>query len=1069
MHRTLWISIGLIITVAAWGCGEPSDSPPPETDRDGDGYSVEQGDCDDRLSAIHPGAEEIPYDGIDQDCSGADLDDLDSDGVPGGPRGADACDHDPEKIAPGACGCGHPETDSDGDAIADCIDACPADSDKSEPGVCGCGFADVDSDADGTVDCVDLCPGDPDKTEPGICGCGESDFDLDGDGSADCEDLCPDDPSKIEPAICGCGVPDTDFDHDETLDCLDACPHDPGKSQPGVCGCFVPDSDGDADGILDCEDNCPNRQNPSQADTDGDGPGDACDGCASDPLKTQKGICGCGVEDIDSDGDGTLDCHDACPADPMKTEVGICGCGVEDEDLDGDGVPDCVDDSYVQVSSSYLHTCGIRADGTLWCWGQVLRYTPETYKPLYRAKPLQIGSQSDWSWISVGGGHTCGIRSAGGNNTLWCFGSNLYDQIGGEFLAFVYEPVRVGEADDWQQVTCGGSHTCGVRQSGSRRTLWCWGSKFGGALGDGSHMDQPEPVQIGVGEPWLELQCGGTHCCALRDEDPGQSLWCWGQNYSGEVGVGTRLPVFVPTRVGVEEDWTLISLGNHYTCGLREEKDGGSLWCWGENGFGYLNPDNQGDLVWPTRIGEHTDWRAIFPSEVSTLCGLRGPFNSASLWCWGDNSRGQYGDGTEISSHTPKLIEEDSKWVTYQLPCGIRFEEGRSKLMCWGPRHYGNLGDGVFGFRLRPTRPDNFEGWTSLVTGGNTFCGLIEDGFLTTRMYCWGSTPSFDGTSVGADYTQNPASFDSITDWKKVSHGYMHICGIRSDDSIWCRGGNYYGELGIGNNTSQNSPVPVAEGSHWREVSAGADHTCAIRSDGTLWCWGRNDQGQIGDGTRLHTNLPLQIGIESDWKYIAAGDSHTCGIRGPEDSASLFCWGYNATGQLGDGTKTRRTTPTEVLARPGWTEVSTGWDFTCAIGSDTSLWCWGNNSVALGMGYVHDDVLVPTKVNEATGWTWISAGRNHTCGLRNAGTENELWCWGQNQHGQVGDDSITNCIFPTRIGTTTDWLEVVTGIEFTCGIRADLGAHSRWCWGKNFYGTLGDGQSWSTVPVPVKW
>jgi len=197
--------------------------------------------------------------------------------------------------------------DSDNDGMPNHLDGCPDDPNKTAPGICGCGVPDTDSDGDGTPECNDGCPDDPNKTAPGICGCGVPDTDSDGDGDLDCNDRCPDDPNKTAPGICGCGVPDTDSDGDGDLDCNDGCPNDPNKTAPGICGCGVPDTDSDGDGDLDCNDGCPN-----------------------DPNKTAPGICGCGVPDTDSDGDGTPDCRDGCPTDPNLTEPDPeCGCNNE--------------------------------------------------------------------------------------------------------------------------------------------------------------------------------------------------------------------------------------------------------------------------------------------------------------------------------------------------------------------------------------------------------------------------------------------------------------------------------------------------------------------------------------------------------------------------------------------------------------------------------------------------------------------------------------------------------------------------------------------------------------------
>ncbi len=238
----------------------------------------------------------------------------------------DLCPDDPSKTAPGICGCGKPDTDENGIVIAECLeqyghlDLCPLDPNKTEPGKCGCGVADNDTDTDGTVDCLDGCPEDSAKTEGGKCGCGESDADTDADGVEDCLDECPEDAAKTEPGKCGCGVADFDADGNEVEYCTDGCPDDPDKSAPGVCGCGIPDADSDNDGVLDCNDKC-----------------------SLDPNKSEAGICGCGTPDDDAnmadlDGDTVIDCLDACPQNPNKSAEGTTDCDLLDSD--GDGVND---------------------------------------------------------------------------------------------------------------------------------------------------------------------------------------------------------------------------------------------------------------------------------------------------------------------------------------------------------------------------------------------------------------------------------------------------------------------------------------------------------------------------------------------------------------------------------------------------------------------------------------------------------------------------------------------------------------------------------------------------------
>jgi hypothetical protein len=234
-------------------------------DDDGDGYTVEDGDCNDTDSSVYPGATEI-CDNVDNDCDEAVDDGFDADGD----RIADCTDNCPATPNPG-------QEDTDQDTVGDDCDGCPNDTNKTQPGLCGCGVADTDSDNDGTLDCNDSCPNDPNKTVPSICGCGVADTDSDSDGTPDCDDNCPNDPNKTEPGVCGCGAPDTDTDADGTPDCNDGCPSDPDKVAPGACGCGSADTDTDGDIIVNCVDNCPTVANPDQADSNNNGIGDACE------------------------------------------------------------------------------------------------------------------------------------------------------------------------------------------------------------------------------------------------------------------------------------------------------------------------------------------------------------------------------------------------------------------------------------------------------------------------------------------------------------------------------------------------------------------------------------------------------------------------------------------------------------------------------------------------------------------------------------------------------------------------------------------------------------------------
>ena len=299
----------------------------------------------------------------------------------------DQCPDDPSKTSPGICGCGVPDTDSDGDGAPDCVDGCPADPQKTTPGACGCGKPDTDSDGDGTPDCVDGCPNDPKKTAPGACGCGVPDTDANGNGVPDCnENVIPPQPATeacclpsagtcqdLSPAACGssggtskgagttcetatCSTPEPTVACCFTSGCQDMtsklCEEQGGEAMEtgttcATAQCATPPSDRDNDGIPDALDNCPDEPNFDQTDSDGDGVGDACDLCPNTIPSVPVDATGCPSPAIrvDFDRDGDVDLDDFAFFQACYSGKGVPQAepACADAMLDGDNDVDRVD------------------------------------------------------------------------------------------------------------------------------------------------------------------------------------------------------------------------------------------------------------------------------------------------------------------------------------------------------------------------------------------------------------------------------------------------------------------------------------------------------------------------------------------------------------------------------------------------------------------------------------------------------------------------------------------------------------------------------------------------------
>ena len=245
----------------------------------------------------------------------------------------------------------------------------------------------------------------------------------------------------------------------------------------------------------------------------------------------------------------------------------------------------------------------------------------------------------------------------------------------------------------------------------------------------------------------------------------------------------------------------------------------------------------------------------------------------------------------------------------------------------------------------------------------------------------------------------------------------------------------------------------------------GRDHTLGIKQDGSLYAWGRNQKGQLGDGTLLDRTTPTVIGSSKIWKKVVAGEYHAIGLQ---TDGTLWAWGLNLNGQLGTGNSADSNVPIAVGSDTDWVDIAAGAYHSAAVKSDGTVWTWGRNTVGqLGLGDTVDR-FDPQEVNTATKtWVAVAAGTDHTVVLNAVG---ELWAWGSNDNGRLGVGAVADTTVPAQVVNpvgigAVKWSAVAAGGAHTLAIQSNGRLYA---WGSNLKGQLGNSLGVdSSVPTRV--
>lgn len=500
------------------------------------------------------------------------------------------------------------------------------------------------------------------------------------------------------------------------------------------------------------------------------------------------------------------------------------------------------------------HTCAIDVDDRVWCWGD------NSWGQLGDASalgetPSLVPSLGDVADVSLRAGTSC-VQTTDG--TVSCFGYGGNGQLGDGIASSQHHsptPLVVASGSSFTSTSVGDSFACARRDDGVEL---CWGDNDDGQIGDGTSGPdnarlQPTPAMPWGGGPvamgWSSVALGEHHACATRE---GGALWCWGSRFDGALGNGDAAddctlahPLSCSTTTPIASapgTWHGVRLGDAFGCAIRDDD---TLWCWGRNDAGQLADDVETSAV-PLQIEDAVDWIAV-DAGGATVCGIRG---TGTLWCWGADLFGQLGQGViGNDSATPLQVGSDSDWTDvavsrYGHVCGVR---AGGELSCWGRNDYGELGTGSDSEPIAtPTIVDG--SWSAIAVSAAGSCAVAQDG----TMWCWG----------GLDETAAPHQIGTDSDWTTVAMAVGAACGLRTDGSAWCWGSNAYGELGNGVvdlEPTVHPPTMIANVVDWLALSGGESTFCGLRSDGLLWCWGHNSYGQQGNDTIFVSGTPREV------------------------------------------------------------------------------------------------------------------------------------------------------------------------------------------------------------------
>jgi len=349
------------------------------------------------------------------------------------------------------------------------------------------------------------------------------------------------------------------------------------------------------------------------------------------------------------------------------------------------------------------------------------------------------------------------------------------------------------------------------------------------------------------------------------------------------------------------DTYSVVSTARYHTLAIKTD---GTLWAWGDNTHGQLGLGNTDTSSSPQQVGEANNWQKVFATENENSFGIK---DDGTLWAWGRNGASQLGLGDADVRLAPTQVGSDVNWSNVvssgQHSIGLK---SNGTIWSWGNGFLGRLGHGDTDDKVLPTQIGIDTTWAVISAGDQSSHAIKSDGTL----WSWGDNGDGNLGTGDTDERLSPTKIGEDQDWENIATSNRHSLAIKNDGSLWSWGWNGDGQLGHNDYNDRNLPTRVGGDYDWEDISVGQYHSTAVKSNGTMWVMGYNSANQLGIGDEYSDAMvPVQINASTSWLKPSVGGSQSMALKYGNE---LWVWGDNTYGKLGLGDSDQRIYPTRV-------------------------------------------------------------------------------------------------------------------------------------------------------------